>query len=693
VASFTIVHGPPRVLVVAANPTEAGALVSALEAAQLTPTSIAPASLPTSLADLASFDTVVLVDVPAESLPSGAMDALPAFVRDLGHGLVMVGGEVSYGAGGYLRTPIEEALPVDMDVRSRTKDPNVALVMAVDKSGSMGRCHCDDPSGGSTRTEIGIPKVDIAKQAMMEASSVLGRLDYMGVVAFDEKARWALETQPLVSPDVLESSIAGLSADGGTNIGAGLDQAFRNLQGVDARIKHVILITDGWSNASGYDALVQEMHDQGITLSIVAAGRGSAEYLQQLAEEGGGKYYPVTTMNEIPRIFLKETIRAVGSYIIEQRFRPAASSPSPILTGLSVNSLPALRGYNGTTPKGAATVVLLSPEGDPVLAHWQYGLGRSVAWTSDLAGKWATEWVGWTGFPTFVAQLVSWTLPAPQSQTLASDIQLNGNDAVITVEAFDAAGRPRNFLDTTARVIAPDLSTTEVRLQQTAAGRYEGRLAVAQVGSYLVQIQSSENGTPASSQTTGFVVPYSPEYTTLTVDTTLLTDIAATTGGQVNIEPAEAFSHTLEAVERSQPVWTWLLLAAALLFPLDVAIRRVMVTRRDLAEVWASLVGRLPMRQDRPPAEPLLGHLFEAKQRVSSASRTRPAGGDAPQAAEIQPEKAGEQPVEPLSQAPAGPTIAPAPEPGEPSGDTFERLRKAKKRAQPSGQRSRGKSE
>ncbi|MFQ5854679.1 MAG: VWA domain-containing protein [Anaerolineae bacterium] len=703
-AAFSIVHGPPRVLVVANAADEAAALTSVLDAAQLNPTLITPASLPTDLTELASYDTIVLVDVPAESLPSGAMETLPAFVRDLGHGLVMVGGETSYGAGEYLRTSIEKALPVDMDVRSRTEEPNVALVMAVDKSGSMGRCHCDDPRGPSVRSEIGIPKVDIAKQAVIGASSVMGRFDYLGVVAFDEKARWVLETQPLVSLDVLESSIAGFGAERGTNIMAGLDQAFQNLQGLEARIKHVILITDGWTNAGGYDTLVREMYDQGITLSIVAAGRGSADYLQRLAEEGGGRYYPATTMDEIPRIFLKETIRAVGSYIIEEEFRPLVSAPSPILTGLSAETLPDLRGYNGTTPKEAAVVALVSPQGDPVLAHWQYGLGRAVAWTSDLTGRWAAKWLDWADFPAFAAQLISWTLPAPQPQTLASDIRLNGNEAVIVAEAFDlstgpasspstglggasggtsgrrTAGRPRNFLDATARIIAPDLSMTEVKLQQTAAGRYEGRLPVSQVGSYLVQIQQADDNTPAISQTTGFVVPYSPEYTTLTIDATLLREIAATTGGRVGIEPPDAFAHTLEAVERTQPIWTWLLLAAAMLFPLDVAIRRVMVTAKDLqaASDWV----RDRLRGPRPtPAveEPLLGELLEAKQRAA-VSGARPTAGDARKGTAGWPGDAVEQPTEPVSQ----PSGRPAPKPDvdvEPAHDPLERLRKAKERA------------
>lgn len=614
-AAFTIVHGPPRVLVVAQRATDADPLVAALRAAHLNPTRVGPEALPTDLTALASYDAVVLVNVPVRALPKGGMEALRAFVRDLGHGLVMVGGEESYGAGGYLRTPVEETLPVRMEVRSRTDEPNVALVVAVDKSGSMGRCHCDSPNG--PREASGVPKVDIAKQAILEAGSVLGPFDFVGVVAFDEQARWALETQQDVTPETLESAIAGIAADGGTNILAGLDQAFRSLQAVDARIKHVILLTDGWTNASGFDALVEQMHQQGITLSVVAAGRGSAAYLQRLAQEGGGRYYPAASLNDIPRIFLKETIRAMGRYIIEQRFRPVPAVPSPILTGFDAAALPPLRGYNGTSPRPAATVALLSPEGDPILAHWQYGLGRAVAWTSDLSGRWAAEWLDWDGFAGFAAQLVSWTLPSPQDEMLAAEVQLEGDQALITVEAVDRNGRPRNFLDTRAKLIAPDRSTREVELPQVAAGRYQGRVDLSQPGAYLIQVQQSRGEQPVAVRTLGLAIPYSPEYRVLSPNTGLLNDLGRITGGHELTDPAQAFAHTLAAVERARPAWFWLLLLAALLFPLDVAVRRVLVTRRDLAEAWAALLRRLPWRQAGERPEPLLGHLFAAKQRAT----------------------------------------------------------------------------
>ncbi|MCX7683566.1 MAG: VWA domain-containing protein [Anaerolineae bacterium] len=286
-SGYTIVHGPPRVLIAEGQPGEADALRRALEAASFEVTVVPPHLLPTDLAVLSGYDAVVLVNVPAKAgdgvagtLPAGAMAALPLYVRELGRGLVMVGGEHAYGAGGYLRTPLERALPVDMDVRSRTREPNVALVFVVDKSGSMGRCHCNDPSllpGQYERVESGLPKIDIAKDAMMQAAAALGPLDYLGVVAFDSAARWALPLQQLPDPADLQAAIGGIRADGQTNIWAGLEQAEQALLAVDAQVKHIVLLTDGWSRSGDYATLTARLAKEGITLSVVAAGQGSAE--------------------------------------------------------------------------------------------------------------------------------------------------------------------------------------------------------------------------------------------------------------------------------------------------------------------------------------------------------------------------------------------------------------------------------
>ncbi|NLE77404.1 MAG: VWA domain-containing protein, partial [Chloroflexi bacterium] len=436
-AGFTVVYGPPRVLLVEGQPGEAAALARALASASIQAQVAAPADLPAALPGLRSYEAVVLVDVPASALPQGAMEALPLYVRELGRGLVVVGGEAGYGAGGYLRSPLEDALPVDMDVRSRTREANLALVLAMDTSGSMGRCHCDNPEalpGQYERVEVGLPKVDIAKDAVMMVRNALGPLDTLGVVAFHEQAYWPLELQQVVDEVALQQAVGGLRAEGQTNVFAGLSQAEEALVTADARVKHIILLTDGWSRSGDYTALTQRLAQEGITLSVVAAGQGSAEYLEGLALAGGGRYYPVPSIQDLPQIFLRETVEAVGSYIIEEPFYPLPASATPILRGLDPLALPPLWGYNGTTAKAAAQVALVTPRGDPLLAQWQYGLGRAVAWTADLKGQWASDWATWERFNAFAAQLVGWTLPQPADETVQVALRPDGAAVQVQVD-------------------------------------------------------------------------------------------------------------------------------------------------------------------------------------------------------------------------------------------------------------------
>jgi Mg-chelatase subunit ChlD len=617
-SAFTVIHGPPRVLLVEGRPSEGENLTQALTDAEMDVSVVAPGQLPTTLPELAAFDAIALVNVPAAALPSGAMDALAAYVRDLGRGLLMTGGESAFGAGGYLRTPLEAALPVDMDVRTREQSPNLALVLAVDKSGSMGRCHCDNPDLNQTyvRREVGQPKVDIAKEAVMRAASALGPLDYLGVVAFDDAARWAAE--PRQWPDLasLEQQIGGIQASGQTNVQAGVDAAYAALQDTDARIKHIILLTDGWTHSGDISALAREMQEQGITLSVVAAGSGSAEYLADLARSGGGRYYPAEDILSVPDFFLEETVKAVGRYIVEEPFYPLPSSPGPVLRGVDVAALPALLGYNGTTPKSTASVALNTPRGDPLLATWQYGLGRAAAWTSDVKGQWATDWVAWDGFARFAAQLVGWTLPAPQVEGLTAQVQLQGDQAAIRVEAADRDGRPRNFLGMTATVIGPDLEKAEITLRQTGAGHYQALVGVEEPGVHLAQLSVREDDAALGQQTLGLVVPYSPEYRTGGVDRALLGELAGLTGGGELPAPDAAFLHDLRPQDRSREIWQALLLLAALLFPLDVGVRRVMLGPPDARKALAWLRTHLPTGpRQMVPQERVLGQLFQARQR------------------------------------------------------------------------------
>jgi Mg-chelatase subunit ChlD len=676
-SAFTVVHGPPHVLLVEGQPADGNNLAEALEAAGMQVSRVPPNGMPGTLAELAAYDAVVLANVPAGSLPDGAMESLPVYVRDLGRGLLMAGGENSFGAGGYLRSSLEEALPVYMDVRARELSANLALVLAVDKSGSMGRCHCDNPdlNQSYTRQEVGQPKVDIAKEAIMRAASALSEQDILGVVAFDDQARWAVEASRLTDLISLEQSIGGIQAFGQTNVGAGVEAAYAALQNSDARRKHIILLTDGWTHSGDLTALAEEMSAEGITLSVVAAGEGSAEYLENLADAGGGRYYAAEDIFGVPDFFLKETIQAVGEYIIEQPFYPLPSLPGQVLSGLDPAGLPALYGYNGTSPKNTAQTQLATPQGHPLLVTWQYGLGRSAAWTSDLKGQWASDWVEWEGFPRFAAQLVGWTLPAPQDQGLVAQAGLEQDQAVIRLEAADEDGRPRNFLDALATVIDPDLGAQEVRLSQVGAGRYETSLEVSEPGTYLVRLGVNEGGQSLGQQTLGLVVPYSPEYKESGTQLGFLDELARVTGGGPLAEPVAAFTHNLPIADYAREIWRPLLFAVALLFPLDVALRRVMLNPGDLRKAVAWLRERLPAARQAAPSEGrALGPLFQARERAQQRTRQR------------RSEAAPRFPKAPVAEKPKDTETAepPPPTPAQDATekeDTLARLRDAKRRA------------
>ncbi len=675
-SAFTVVQGPPRVLVVENATGEADNLLAALQSAKIPAERVAPARVPGDLPSLSNYDAVLLVDVPAQALPIDVMNALPAYVRDLGRGLVMIGGANSFGAGGYLRTPLEKALPVDMDVRSRTQEPNLALAFVVDKSGSMGRCHCDDPNllpGQYSRVESGLSKVDIAKDAVMQAARAVGPADYIGVVVFDANAYWAARLQALSDPTSLQYEIGGVKADGQTNVYAGLSAAEEALRSVQARYKHVVLLTDGWSRTGDFDPLATKMREEGITLSVVAAGEGSATYLKQLAQTGGGRYYAARDMTEVPSLFFKETVEATGSYIIEEPFYPLPALPTTILRGLDVAQLPALRGYNGTTPKASAQVALTTDRGDPLLATWQYGLGRAAAWTSDAKGQWATDWVKWPGFNTFVAQLTNWVLPRAEEGGLDVAFRAEGAQTVLEVNSRDSSGRPRDLLDTRATIVGPDLVSQEITLTQVASGRYRGELPVGRPGAFLVQLtQRDSSQLPIAGSTTGLVVSYSPEYKSLGSAASVLPELARATGGVELQSPTLAFEHFPRPASRAQPIWPELLLIAALLFPLDVAARRLRLTRRD-AERAATWVSQRLRRSGAVPTGRVLNPLFAARERARSTRLrdTRPAG---------RPSAATAPPADPPNAQRIERQEPQAPAESTPESMT-ERLRKAKERA------------
>jgi len=666
--AYVLVTGEPQVLVATDDAERAADLVASLGEGSLQVTVVPADGVPSSLTTLAGYDSMVLDNVSAENLGDTAMASLQVYVRDLGRGLVMIGGRESYGAGGFIDTPIEETLPVYMTVRDRERSPDVAMVAVVDKSGSMADCHCtgDARDQANPSGQRGFEKVDIAKEAILRAAEALAPTDMLGVVAFDQNAHWAVRTAP-IDFGALEAGM-GFPADGNTNIFAGLQAAYDDLVDNPATLRHIILITDGWSQSGAYDELLEDMQAAGITLSTIGTGGGSARMLRDLAEESGGRYYDATDATTIPDIFLRETIRTAGEQIVEETFQPVPSAPSEILDGLDAGRLPQLFGYNATTAKGTATVALLTARDDPLLAQWQYGLGRAVAWTSDTRQTWATPWIGTPEFGTMTAQLVAWTLPPQDSEGI--DVQFSpGESGELNVEvtSFDDEGGPRNFYRTVLRLVSPDLDPTQTVLDQVGPGRYAGTVRAEDPGAYLVRVAQTfedEEGTDAASRTLGIVSPAAAEYRRLGVDTEALAGFADTGRGRaLPLDDEEAvrdvWRHDIEASAFPTPIWPWLLLLAILLVPLDVGVRRVALTRGDFRRARAWMARRVGLARAEPEAVPGLAELRAAKER---GDRRTGRGIPAPRPAEPEEASVGAPTATPPSRPQPAPQRAAAPE-------------------------------
>ncbi len=634
--AYSIVKGKPRALLIEGHPQdkEAANLNAALNSADIDTSVISPDRFP-GLQELTQYDSVVLINTPASSLNQNNMNVLQAYVRDLGKGLVVVGGEESYGLGGYFRTPIEDMLPVELQLPSKLQTPSVAMVLVIDRSGSMA-----DPYNGPGAGAAGIAKIELAKDAAYLAATQLSNTDQVGVVTFDTQAQWQVPLAAMGNPANLVSPIGRIAPGGGTNIYSGFAPAVEALKNAKAANKHIILLTDGQdSEGINYDQVIADANKAGITVSTVGLGEDVNEsLLKTIATRNNGRYYFVNDPANLPKIFARESHLAARSYIIEESFTPAIANPSPILKGIT--AMPPLLGYVGTRAKPTATLALVTGRNEPLLAHWQYGLGRVAAWTSDARGRWATKWLTWSDFPRFWSQTVRWSIAANEAGGLQVQTKVVGNQILIEADALNADSQYLNGLDTKATIVSSTLNGNkeEVILKQTAPGHYEASFTPKGTGSYIVNVEGAGKTGPNNgqnvnlSQTVGAVASYSPEYKQIGTNTALLQEIAGLTGGKLLTSPEQAFRDDLARTTRSQELWPWLLLLAILLLPLDIGIRRmnfsVAALRRGFQQdKLEKRAAKATPASSAPPSE--VSRLFVAKERAiagrsSTATLERP---------------------------------------------------------------------
>ena len=570
------VAGKPRVLYVEGEMRSRHYLERALRNENFEVETRGPNGVPTTIDEFESFDLILLSDLAARFLSQDQMRLIDRYVRELGGGFIMAGGENSFGPGGYYDTFIERTLPVNFEPEKKRETPQLALMLVIDKSGSMNG-----------------ERIELAKDAAKATVEILQKNDKVGVAAFDDGVQTLVRMQSASNRVRILSDIGRLRASGGTNIPAALLHAYEQLAITSARLKHVILLTDGHSDAGNiFTEILPAMRIEGITVSSVAiGGQSEATLLRRIAEGGGGRYYYTNDPYNVPRIFIQETSTVARSSMVEEPFRPTVVKRAQVLEGIGWSTAPYLLGYVSTAAKPDAELLMVSDHGEPILARWRRGLGKVVAFTSDLKNRWAVEWIRWPGYSKFWAQLIRDTMRANAKDSLAMTTTVDQQRAKIVVDAIGDDDRFINDLQSVISITAPDGTTSSVSLEQTAAGRYEASVPLTQYGSYGLEATHDKDGDTIAVSLGSISYPYPREYLFVEPNRDMLRRVADVGLGATNPSVQTLFDPMGEEVKYRRELWPWFLVAALVLLVFDLAMRRIRLSGRTEIS-WASVIGR-----------------------------------------------------------------------------------------------------
>ena len=556
---YVYVQGAPKLLLVEGRQGEGSEMAAMLSAAAMQYETVLPAQLPYDAEQLRQYDGVVLVNVDYDAADEEQWAALDSAVRVLGRGLTVIGGDSSYALGGYRGSKLEEMLPVTIDVRNKLDLPSLALMLVIDKSGSM-----SDGMFGTTRLEL-------AKEAAMRAAEVLTPNDQVGVIAFDDAAKWVVNLQKAEDVEAIQNQIGTIRPGGGTAFFTALYEATYALMNAQAQQKHIIFLTDGEAGDTGYLQLCDIMQQNDITLTTVAVGSGADQAtLRTLAQQGGGRAYAANEFDNLPKIFTKETYLVSGSYVQNRTFTPVITEQSALT---DFEGFPQLSGYLAATEKSLATVSLMSDREDPILAWWQYGAGRVVAFMADSRGAWTSEFLQWDQAAAFYGGMAAFTLPGEEREgQLTTERQ---GDALRIV--YTAPEGAQTGLSTSVTALLPDGTQTQLALQESAPGVYEGEIAAAQLGAYALRVEQRDaSGELQRVMEGGAVNGYSGEYDLRNQnDESTLPYLSALTGGREITDSAEMLKSTHAVVRARRDLTQPLLWALMVLLLCDIALRRL----------------------------------------------------------------------------------------------------------------------
>ena len=593
--SLTFVETKGRILAVVRE-DEPVPVLSALRSGDVAMEMTHASQCPAKLEELVGYDAVVLVNQAAFEFTQAQQEALRSYVHDGGGGLLLLGGPDSFGAGGWIGSPLEDALPVSLDPPQKRQMPMGGLAIIIDRSGSMSGMVGDSSLDQQT----------VANESAILGVKALSRLDRVAIIAFDDTSEVIVPLTPCSDVEGIARRVRSIGPGGGTNLFPALDAAASELGRMPGGVKHVIVLTDGQTTGDPADGIakVKELKRKGITLSTVAIGDYSNDgLLRQLALVGGGRSYQVNTKNSqaiLPQIFVKEAQTVRRSLIWEgPGFVPRVTYAAGSLLGVS-GPLPSIEGYVVTADRGGlSTVMLRGPEGDPILAEWQYGLGRVVIYASDAGTRWNKSWIGWGGYSAFWKQQLQWAMRPIGDANARLTMVGDGDSARVQLELLGLDQERVNFASVVGSAVGPDGRSVDVEFRQVGPGLYQGEFGAEQTGVHMMSLRyeaPSEGGTRSGAIRGAYVRKAGEELRVVSEDSALLRSVAEETGGRVL--RADLFGTDLWTREglrmpvRREAVWHMFALAAIGLFLFDVGVRRVAIDREIFLAGFATFMKR-----------------------------------------------------------------------------------------------------
>lgn len=582
------VRPPPRILYVEGGRLQSAQyLRRALEEGGFAVDVRPPAEMPATESGLEPYAAIVLSDVARSALADRSVASLATYVAEQGGGFIMTGGENVFGgpslsrAGGptlsgpkgYASSDIERILPVTFSIKEDPED--VAVVIVLDKSWSMAG-----------------PFIELAKEAAKAAVDVLGDRHQIGVVTFNDSFDWPVPLQSAANRRDIQDRISAIVPSSHTNIFPALESAGLELQKVKAKTKHVILLSDGQTYPDEYERLVTGLAEAKITVSTVAVGsEADRVLLGNIARWGQGRSYALENANDVPQIFMKEVENSARQTLVEKPLRPVLRKQAELFTGLDLPAAPALRGYTSTQAKKTAEILLATPTGDPLLARWQYGLGRTAIFTSDVKDRWAVDWLGWSGYGKFWSQLVRDVIAGARPDATLS-VTRHGDQGRIAIDAVDRSGLPRDLLSPRIELVRQEVASREpqgpggeserrsvIDLRQTGPGRYEATVPLSRTEDYVVRLLNEPAAGDLAISASSSMLPssYPEELRVRPPDEALLRAVSAESGGTFTPSNADLFARQDEMATTPVRLWPVLACLALALWLGDILLRRVRI--------------------------------------------------------------------------------------------------------------------